>query len=1206
MQLDERILVLDLYTIGIEQTKMKKLLFSLILCTLAFQGYSQCGTPNWVCMQNGNLLVGDGWTVSDDGGGSPYTDTDYTLTLCPDVPGDVVQLTFSAFALQTSPNANNSDYLSIFDGDNTSANSLGDYTGSSIQGLSVTGTVNNVSGCLTIVFNAAGQPNAGSPGFEAQITTTTPCAPPTANSAITDPDPIDPAIQSVSVCLDIPVSFSSAGSAAAPGFTLANYIWNFDDGTILNNNGAAVSHSFSEPGEYVVTLTVEDNNGCQSLNINPLQILVSTYPIFSGMQDLETCLGQEIQGVAVVGSDETLDQENAIGGGVTGETWTALPPQVVAGETYLADGAGFSYSTSLTFDFFEADAVLASCDDLLNIFVNMEHSFMGDLGLFITCPNGTMVSLVEWGTNGGGGTNLGESVDTESTTAGTGYDYYWSPDATNGTWGENANVNTHTYVNNEGETVTTPYLPAGEYEAFGNLCDLVGCPLNGDWTFSVTDNLAIDNGYIFAWGIAFNPLLYPGVTTFTPTIGAGADSSYWVTTGAQWITDITPDGDIITINAEEAGQFDYTYVVINSFGCTFDTTITLNVTQAPLVTAGIDQLFSCGQVELDGGLVGSPDVACSSCGDFNFCYDEGESYFATYCPDNLGEGVITISFDEGFIEEFSDYLYIYDGANTWPSPNLGQYTGDLAGLSWTATNPDGCLTMQFWDDWFGGDCSDGVAIEWQYNVMATSSVEANFQWEWTPTDDLSNANVPNPIIVSLPQTTTFTLFGYPEGHPGCGSTDEVVVSIDPLGDPGEDADMLVCSQDAAFTMINELGGNPVSTGEWTDPNGNVIADGIFDPTSMTPGIYSYTVAFANCSAVAELEIDLVSPTNINTPNDTSICFGTDVSLELYNLNFGLAPFNYAWTYNGVNVSNSADFVYLPNGDGQACLTVTDACDFVVQECFNVVVEPYIQPTFTTPDADLCWPDAFSLQSTVDPALYTGLNWQLGDGTTFQNQESLNYTYANPGSYDVTLGITTPTGCVYTTTSPSFLVSYSPPNAAFLANPQPTDANNTEITFDENCTGDIISYEWTFGSPVLGSSTQANPTFNFPLGVGGLYPVQLTITDANNCTDEITGTIDINDIFQIYVPNSFTPNNDGVNDVFLIQGADIDPNDFEFSVFDRWGEVVFSSTDPNVAWTGEFLGGEYYVPNGTYNWIARIGSLSTGEVSELTGYIHLFR
>ena len=82
-------------------------------------------------------------------------------------------------------------------------------------------------------------------------------------------------------------------------------------------------------------------------------------------------------------------------------TWTALPPQVVAGETYLADGAGFSYSSELNFDFFEDGATLDDCDDLLSVTVDMEHSYMGDLDLTITCPDGTTVPLMSY-PNGGG------------------------------------------------------------------------------------------------------------------------------------------------------------------------------------------------------------------------------------------------------------------------------------------------------------------------------------------------------------------------------------------------------------------------------------------------------------------------------------------------------------------------------------------------------------------------------------------------------------------------------------------------------------------------------------------------------------------------------------------------------------------------------------------------------------------------------------
>lgn len=1183
---------------------MKRILLLITTVLIPQLTQAQCGNPGFYCMDDGTFTVSDYNTVSDDAGGGPYTDTDYTMTLCPDTPGDVVQLTFSAFALQTSPNANNSDYLSVFDGDDTSAPSLGDYTGSSIQGLQITGTVFNTTGCLTLVFSSNGQPNAASPGFEAQILCTTPCANPTAASEILNPSPDDPAIQTVSVCMDTPITFGDNGSAAAAGFALAEWIWNFDDGTVVTNTGpGSVSHSFSEPGEYIITLTVEDNNlnelgnGCQSLNILPLQVLVSTYPTFSGMTDLETCLGETVIGAVEVGDPDALPGgDTEIGGGASGTTWTALPPQVVAGETYLADGAGFSYSTSLVFDFFEADQTLENCDDLLSIFVNMEHSYMGDLGLFITCPDGTMVNLVEWGTNGGGGTFLGEAIDNENTEPGVGYDYFWDPDATNGTWGENA--------------TGIDILPTGSYEAAGDLCDLVGCPLNGEWSFTVTDNLAIDNGYIFYWGIAFNPELYPGVTTFTPTIGSGPDSSYWVTAGAQWITDVTPDGDQISITPETEGVFDYTYTVINSFGCEFDTTIQVTITQAPLVSAGLDQLYSCGAVTLEGSLIGDAPVACSECGTFNYCYDAFDFYQATYCPDVPGQGVITITFMEGSAA-VNDNLNVYDGPNTWPSPWLGGFTGDLSGQSWTSTDPSGCLTF-FISEWDGVDnCADGGADEWTYVVTATSSTAANFVWDWNPGTGLDFSNIQTPTVIDLTQTTTYTLTGYPAGHPACGSTDEVIVSVDPLGDPGLDNNITVCSTDAPFSMIDELLGTPVSTGIWYDVNDNPIPDGMFDPMTDPAGNYEYRVEFANCLAFSVLTIEMAGPTVINIPNDTTICAGGSISLDLYDLDNGQAPFSYTWDYDGVVIGNQQNASHTPLQSGNACLTVLDDCGFSITECFAVEVLPGIDVVFSADTTMACYPEVYTLTNGVDPTFYQTSEWTISNGNEINNEDEITIGFEYPGTYTVTLTLTNSLGCAYSATYDNYLTSFAPPIAGYTADPQPTNIEDTEIQFTDATQGaEIVEYRWRFfdmSGQQIGASAQANPNFEFPNDFGGLYNVFMEVTDINGCTDAITpGIIDIDDLLQFYVPTAFTPNNDGVNDVLFFEGADINPDRFSVKVFNRYGDKVFETADPSTPWVGDTYDGEYFVPNGAYNWVAIVVSDSTGERRELSGSVMVIR
>jgi gliding motility-associated-like protein len=1128
-----------------------------------------------VTMSNGTVNACSG-NFSDDGVGGPYSDTDYTMTICPDIPGNVVQLTFSAFALQVSPGNGQSDSFAIFDGPNTGFPSLGSYGGSDLQGFEVTGTVNNTTGCITLVFSANGPANVSSPGWEAAIACTIPCAPPTAASAITNPAPVGPE-QTISVCIGEPVSFSDIGSFAEPGFNIVNYSWNFDDGVIEQGpNMTAATHTFDEAGEYIVTLTVTDNNGCNNLNIIPLQVLVSTVPLFTTLQDMTTCFGNEIE---LVGSAESV-------------LWTALPPQVVAGTTYLADGAGFSYSTSLEFDIFEPDAVLETCDDLLGIVVNMEHSYMGDLGLSITCPNGTLVNLVTY-PNGGGGTFLGEAIDNDpANDPGIGYTYTWDPDATNGTWGDNAG----------GGGFGDP-LPAGSYEAEDNLCDLVGCPLNGTWTFSVTDNLAADNGYIFFWGINLNPELFPDVTTFLPTIGIDADSSYW--TGPN-IINADFNQDVITISPPGPGSYDYTYNVVNSFGCEYDTTITITFDQAPSITAGPDLLFNCNSITLQGGFQGIPTPVCSQdAGIFDYCYSNGEVFEWTFCPDNPGDGtVMTFSFIEGSSENFFDDFTIYDGPDN-SSPIIEQgITGPLAGLSWTATNPDGCITIAFNADG-SVDCANSGQTPWVYEVSCTSG-GPSFTWEWTPAAILDNPSSPQPTISDLPQTTTFTLTGYPVGNPDCATTDQMVVTLDAAINPGTDSTYTFCTNQSTFNLIGKLGGNPNTTGTWTDPNGNPIA-GTFNPATGAPGEYTYTITTPDCVASAVVTLEQITPITFTVPNDTTMCGNGQLSLYLPTVSGGQTPYNYQWSYNNQFIANTPSFVHTVQNSGQACMTITDICNNPITNCVDVTVEQPLTVDFTVDTTAACFPYIFYFENLINPALYEDLRWEMGDGTVVDVLTDFNHIYTSPGNYSVTLQLTSEIGCVYETTKTNYISVLAPPVAQFAFGPQPTDIREPEITFTDVSIGQIQNYLWTFNTPnILGYSNEQNPVFSFPSDAGGEFPVRLEVTDGNNCSDFYEAIIVINDIFQYYLPTAFTPNGDGINDVWKFEGADIDEKLFELVVFDRWGNKVFYSTDPTLVWDGGVNGSDYYSPNGIYNWIATVKSKATGDRKELQGTVLLMR
>ncbi|MGM0650914.1 MAG: proprotein convertase P-domain-containing protein, partial [Bacteroidota bacterium] len=161
---------------------------------------------------------------------------------------------------------------------------------------------------------------------------------------------------------------------------------------------------------------------------------------------------------------------------------------------FLPDGDGVSYTTSINVSGYAPGTTITSPFDIVSVCVNMEHSFLGDLIISLTAPDGTSITLQD---QGGGGTYLGEPIDEgNDSIPGVGYDYCWTPNPMYGTMTQVA------------DSLTT--LPPGSYAPFEPFSDLIGCPVNGMWTITISDNWSVDNGYIFNWGINLfgDPLCY--------------------------------------------------------------------------------------------------------------------------------------------------------------------------------------------------------------------------------------------------------------------------------------------------------------------------------------------------------------------------------------------------------------------------------------------------------------------------------------------------------------------------------------------------------------------------------------------------------------------------------------------------------------------------------------------------------------------------
>jgi gliding motility-associated-like protein len=361
---------------------------------------------------------------------------------------------------------------------------------------------------------------------------------------------------------------------------------------------------------------------------------------------------------------------------------------------------------------------------------------------------------------------------------------------------------------------------------------------------------------------------------------------------------------------------------------------------------------------------------------------------------------------------------------------------------------------------------------------------------------------------------------------------------------------------------------------------------------LIPG--NYTIEMTDdqgCELSQTVEVENFILT-LNAGQDSVIC----------DMNFFLSGFvnagNFEWSVPlGLNVDESAD----PNSFISASMAGTYEITAIgtLNECF---VTDVAELTFSVPLNPEMVITGASCHDFCDGTVQIISN--AGDLNATLNTNSLSgsdivFGELCFGSYEIIL--LDFAGCIaieeVSITQPPEVVSN------FTANPQPIELPETTIQFESQSLNEN-SLHWYFGYPVIGESTEAFTSFTFPPGFGGYYPVALVATDVFGCTDSLIQYILIEDNFSIYVPNAFTPDNDGINDVFGVEFS-YDPLEYELYIFNRWGEPVFLSTNFEEVWTGNVRGGTHYAQNGVYEWTLKVRG-NEPEIRTLKGTVTLFR
>ena len=150
----------------------------------------------------------------------------------------------------------------------------------------------------------------------------------------------------------------------------------------------------------------------------------------------------------------------------------------------------------------------------------------------------------------------------------------------------------------------------------------------------------------------------------------------------------------------------------------------------------------------------------------------------------------------------------------------------------------------------------------------------------------------------------------------------------------------------------------------------------------------------------------------------------------------------------------------------------------------------------------------------------------------------------------------------------------------------------------------VTSSWTFDS--LATSNLRNVFYNFPDEIGYTYAVCLEVRSPEGCIDQYCDDVEIKDDFFIYVPNSFTPDGDGLNDLFHPVLSFADVKEYHFWISDVKGRMVFETFDPEQKWNGGIADSDFYGRNSSYIWHLVVKPDFNVETQYFTGHVLMIR
>ena len=636
----------------------------------------------------------------------------------------------------------------------------------------------------------------------------------------------------------------------------------------------------------------------------------------------------------------------------------------------------------------------------------------------------------------------------------------------------------------------------------------LGCSSTAVSTVTVNSSLVVNAG--------LNDTVCFGQTTVLGVTPNGAGYTY------NWTPAVSLTGPT-TLNpiAAPAATTTYSVLVTDAEGCTGTSSVT--VFADPQITIAIAAI----------------DVTCNSaCNGQTIVIPAGGTSTYSY---NWSSGCVAASCSSLCIGTYTVTVTDAWGCNATASTTVSEPS--LLTAASPVTTPASC----------NGVC-DGTATA--AGSGGTIGVGYTYSWNTVPVQNTATAS----SLCAGTYTCTITDSNACTTTTTATITEPTLVVIEPI------AASTICFGGSTSLTAVATGGNPGAYSyTWSPAGTGTTATVSVSPLATT--VYTVNASDANgCPAAAvNVTVTVNPPLTVVANGAVSICPGVSASISALASLGGGGPYTYTWAPAGTGTPLAVS----PAITTTYTVTANDGCSPAATATVTVTVLPLPTVVIAASATSGCEPLCITLinNTSVTAGTITSWIWNYGDGSPADTAHY--HCYAAAGQYSVNLTVNTSDGCTSTLTNTNMITVHPTPVADFTA-PLATSIVNAIVNYTDNSsvpTGSIATWQWNFGDVFAttdGTSSLQNPSHNFT--EAGTYCATLTVTTNFGCIDATQLCIVIDPEFTFFIPNAFSPNGDGINDEFYGKGDHI--KEFEISIFDRWGNLIFFTDDINKHWDGK--------------------------------------